>query len=134
MLLVSDTNIVFSLFKKDSFTNRLLKEHEIKLFAPMQLIKQLHKYSADVCSKAKISEEKFLQDISLLPELIELKEPLPSFESKASKLISHESDVPFLALALELNIPIWSNDDHFKEQSEIPVFKTYELKKFLDEE
>ena len=132
MELVGDTNIVFSLFKKSSFTNKFLKEQDIKLFAPAQLIKQLHKYSDDVCSKAKISKQTFLKDISLLPELIEFKEPSSLFKHKASKLISHKSDVSFLALALELNIPIWSNDDHFKEQSEIPVFKTHELKRFLD--
>src|SRR4030042_1600157 len=132
MRLVVDTNVVFSLFKSDSFTNRLLRQHKLELFAPAKLIIELYKYSKEICSKAKVSEEKLLEDISLLPNIIEFKNPMPSFEDKADKLISHKDDVPFLALALELNIPIWSNDDHFKEQSEVPIFKTDKLSKFLD--
>ncbi len=134
MQLIADTNVIFSLFKKDSFINKLLKEHKLKLYSPRCLIEELHKYSKDICSKSKVSKDTFLEDVSLLPKLIEFREPNPFFESKASQLISDEKDVPFLALALELNIPIWSNDKHFKEQSELPVFKTSELKRFLDEE
>ena len=132
MELVVDTTIVFSLFKANSFTNKLLGEYKIKLFAPRELIEELSKYSELICSKSNISKEKFLKDISLLSELIELKNASSSFEDKADKLISHKTDVAFLALALELNIPIWSNDPHFKEQSEVPVFTTEELSKFLD--
>jgi len=131
MELVVDTSAVFSLFKSNSSTNRLLKENNLELFAPKELIEELFKYSELICSKSKISKEKFLEDISLLPELIELKNVSHFFEDKADKLISHKTDSPFLALALELNIPIWSNDSHFKEQSLIKVFTTSELSKFL---
>ena len=42
-------------------------------------------------------------------------------------------DSPFIALALKLNIPIWSNDLHFKRQSKVPCFSTAEIKtNFLD--
>ncbi len=39
------------------------------------------------------------------------------FKDKTDKLISHKADASFLALALELNTPIWSNDEHFKERN-----------------
>ena len=132
MKLVVDTNIVFSLFKSDSFTRKLLKEHKLELFSSNTLIKELHKYSKLICSKSEITKEKFLEDVSLLPELIKLRNASQFFEDKADKLISHKTDVPFLALALEFNIPIWSNDLHFKEQSSVKVFNTEELKIFLD--
>ena len=131
MELVVDTNIVFSLFKSNSFTNKLLKEYDIKLFAPKELIKELSKYSELICSKSDISKETFLEDISLVSKIIELKNASHSFEDKSSKLISHKTDAPFLALALESNIPIWSNDPHFKEQSEIKVLTTEELIELL---
>ena len=132
MRLVVDTSIIFSLFKPASFTTKLLKEYNIWLFAPENLVKELLKYSKLICSKSGISEEKFLKDLELLPELVNLKNSSQSFKNKAVKLISHKEDAPFLALALELNIPIWSNDEHFKEQSEVKVFTTEELKEFLD--
>lgn len=127
MKLVVDTSIVFSLFKAGSSTNKLLKEYKLELFAPKELIEELYKYSEDIASKANISNERFLQDISLLSEFIELRNASKSFEDKADKLISHKTDVPFLALALELKIPIWSNDPHFKEQSLVKVYATGEL-------
>ncbi|MBI4116889.1 PIN domain-containing protein [Candidatus Pacearchaeota archaeon] len=127
MELVVDTSVVFSLFKSDSFTNKLLKEYDLTLFAPEELIEELSKYSEIICAKSKIAKEKFSEDVSLLSKFIELKNSPRSFEDKADGLISHKTDVPFLALALELNIPIWSNDPHFKEQSSVEVFTTKEL-------
>jgi len=132
MKLVVDTSIVFSLFKSDSFTNKLLTEHKLELFAPRELIEELHKYLDLICPKSNISKQRFLEDISLLPKLIEFKNASCSSEERASKLISHESDIPFLALALELKTPIWSIDPHFKEQSSIKVFTTSELKELLE--
>lgn len=135
MKLVVDTNVVFSLFKSDSFTNKLLKRYKLELFAPEKLIRELHKYSREVCLKARISEKKFLEDVFLLPEIIQFRNPLSFFEEKADKLISHKEDVSFLALALQLGIPTWSNDPHLKQQSLARVFTTQELvEKLLKDE
>lgn len=38
-----------------------------------------------------------------------------------------EKDTPFLALALKLEYPIWSNDKHFKKQEKIQVYTTEDL-------
>ena len=133
MKFVVDTNIVLSLFKAESYTAELINSHTVELCSPRALVKELRKYSDVICSKSEITKEEFEYKLSLLPKILEFVSPSEESESKASKLISHETDVPFLALALELKIPIWSNDKHFKEQSEIPVFKTSELKKFLEE-
>ena len=134
MKFVVDTSVAFSLFKSNSETVKLLKEHQLELSSPKEIIDELLKYSNLICSKSSISKKLFLEDISLLPELIELKNSSQFFKEKANKLISHKTDVPFLALALELNIPIWSNDNHFKEQCSVKVFTTEELKKFLEAE
>jgi|SRR3989344_1269609 len=127
MKFVIDTSIVFSLFKSNSSTNKLLKEHIIELFAPKELIDELKKYSDIICSKSNISKQKFLSNLESLTEIIKLRIPSKEFVSKASRLISHKSDSPFLALALEMNISIWSNDVHFKEQKLVKVFTTEEL-------
>ena len=43
-----------------------------------------------------------------------------------------EKDTPFLALALKLQCPIWSNDCDFEEQNLVEVYKTsYILRKFF---
>ena len=43
-----------------------------------------------------------------------------------------EKDTPFIALALKLGIPIWSNDKDLKEkQNLVSVFTTKEINNFI---
>ena len=41
-------------------------------------------------------------------------------------------DSPFLALAMSLKCPIWSNDGHFKRQNVVKAFSTKELLSLLE--
>mgnify|MGYP001574587806 CR=1 FL=1 len=133
MKFVVDTNIIFSLFKSKSYITELLNELNLELFSPKDLLNELNKYSETICSKAQISTKEFKFKLSLLPELIEFKSPSEDYRLEANKIISHKTDVPFLALAMELNIPIWSNDKHFKEQDKVKIFTTEELSSFINE-
>ncbi len=42
-----------------------------------------------------------------------------------------EKDTPFLALALQLNCPVWSNDKHFKQQNIAEVYTTEKISELL---
>ena len=135
MELVGDTNIIFSLFKKDSFTNEFIKEHNIKLFSPDWLSKELDKYADIICSKSNISKELFIEAKKQILKLVFIKEPSKKFLSKAKVLISDKKDVPLLALALELDIPVWSNDSHFQEplvKESSKIFTTEELARYFE--
>jgi len=49
---------------------------------------------------------------------------------EAEKLIpNHLEDVPYLALALSLKIPLWSNESRLRKQHKVAVIPTHELKK-----
>jgi len=55
MILVVDANILFSFFKKDSFTRRFILSHpEIELFTPVYVFDELEEHKEEVKSKAKI--------------------------------------------------------------------------------
>ena len=43
-----------------------------------------------------------------------------------------QKDAPFLALALHLECPLWSDDDHLKRQSRVPCYTTTEMSGLLD--
>ena len=132
MELVVDTNIVFSLFRSDSFTRELIQKQDLKLFSPESLIKELDKYREVICSKSGISPESFSEAKQAVLAIITIVPESKESLLKAEPLISDKSDVPFLALSLDFNkIPIWSNDPHFKEQSLVKVFTTEELNIFL---
>jgi len=36
-------------------------------------------------------------------------------------------DVPFIALALKMDVPIWSDDKHFEEQNKVKILKTRDI-------
>jgi len=42
-----------------------------------------------------------------------------------------EDDTPFLAAAIHLNCPIWSNDQDFARQKRVQVYTTFQLAKIL---
>ena len=44
-----------------------------------------------------------------------------------------EKDTPFLAFALQMGCPIWSNDHHLHQQSKITVYNTEELVDLFEE-
>ena len=53
-----------------------------------------------------------------------------SYESKlaqARNISPDPDDVSYLAVALHLRIPLWSNDSALKNQRSIPVYTTEEL-------
>lgn len=43
-----------------------------------------------------------------------------------------KNDTVFIALALALNCPIWSNDTDFKKQRNVKVYTTEDLLKMLE--
>ena len=134
MDLVADTNIVYLLFSKDSFIRDFIAENELSLFSVKELFTELARDSEKICRITKKSPKDFEEVMELVSSIIELKPVKQEFLKKAESLISHKNDAPFLALALELNMPIWSNDKHFKEQSKVPVYDVSELKILLSSE
>ncbi|MBS3088950.1 PIN domain-containing protein [Candidatus Pacearchaeota archaeon] len=133
MKIVLDTSIAYFLFSKDSFIRKFIVENKLSLFSVDELLEELSRESAKICKITNRSFEEVSEMLDLFPLIINFKPVKKEFFEKAESLISHKNDAPFLALALELNIPIWSNDKHFKEQSLTRVFTTEELKKYFSE-
>lgn len=51
--------------------------------------------------------------------------------AQAKALAPHPEDAPYLALALTLQIPLWSNDLELKKQTAVSIFTTEELLRVL---
>ena len=136
MRLVIDANIAFSLLKKDSFTRRLAQEHSLGLYSHKFILEELEEHSEELCELLKVSKDKFERIKEILPRLVNLKVKVsPQQLNRAASLVSDPDDKQYLALALRLDCPIWSNDSHFQESSvikSIDVFTTEALKDFLE--
>ena len=137
MKLVVDANILFSFFKKDSFTRRFILSHpEIELFTPLYVFNELEEHKEEVKSKAKIGDIVFELSKKELLEYVTVV-PLDEFKdswAEAEQISPDPDDVEYLAVALSLGCGIWSKDSDLKEkQSRVNAFSTSDLISFLSE-
>ena len=131
MKFVVDANVLFALAKPDSAANNILSAYKLKLVAPDFALMELLKYKDELVAKSGVSSfEKIISSLKNKVVFVD-KGEYKDLIKKADKLISDEKDVAYLALALRLFFPIWSNDPHFKEQSQIEVFTTKDLIELL---
>ena len=130
MGLVVDTNILVSFFRPNPVNEIISKSKflNLQLFSPKYAIDELRNNKSDILKYSGLNSKQFNSKLSELSTFINLipKDSFKKFRSKAKQLI-HDKDVPFFALALKLNCPIWSNEPAFKEQSKINVFSTREI-------
>ena len=137
MKLVVDANVLFSFFKKDSTTRKLITSFEIfELYTPSLCIKELLKYKEEICRKAEISEAEFEEEMEGLRLFVGVvpDEEFKDFAGEAKQLLGeHLKDVPYFTLSLYLNCGIWSNEKRFKKQSRIKAVSTSDLISFLSE-
>jgi len=133
MKLVADANVLFALSKPSSAANDIWKFHHPQLVAPDFALVELYRHKRELLEK---SGEKSFHDVvaSLRAKVVfvELSEYAAELKSLSGK-ISDPKDMVYLALALRLKAPIWSNDKHFGGQSVVDVFTTKQLVQFLGE-
>lgn len=143
MILVIDTNILFTFFWKKSVSKELFHKHV--LYAPQQALLELEKYSAEIQTKAMLSPNEFnalKKVLTTIVTFIPVKHYRECFSH--AQLLSYGlspedtteffSDLDFFALAVKLNMPIWSNDKLFKKQTKILIFNTEEIIELTDED
>ena len=113
--LVVDTNIVFSTLQKEGMTRKLFFLLGVELYAPNFLVIELIKNKERIVSFSSMDESEFISIIHRVFNRVSfINERLISVENrkKAYEMCKDidEADTPFVALALELDIPLWSGD------------------------
>lgn len=129
MKLVLDTNKLFSFFLKRSLIKKLLmSEHD--LYSPEFALKELDKHKLEILKKTKLTSKEFEEfkiKLKKVVEFIPFSRYSKNFSRALSLLPEHTKDVVFLALTIELNAGIISNDKELKKQSEIAIFDDSKL-------
>ncbi|MBI2575782.1 hypothetical protein HYV84_01090 [Candidatus Woesearchaeota archaeon] len=130
MELVIDANPLFAALIKGSFTASIIASYGVRLFAPEFLFEEFLEHKEEILGKAKRSEEEFRELFSILTKLIKTipSKEIGPFLEEARQISPDEDDVPYLALAIKLNAPIWSNDKRLKRQDRVKVYSTEDLK------
>ncbi|MEM3127003.1 MAG: PIN domain-containing protein [Candidatus Woesearchaeota archaeon] len=144
MKFVIDSNILITFFKKESVFRKLSLKQDLILFSPEYSLEEISKYSEDIIKRAKITKKEFVElknDLKIRVNFVQLKSysGVVGKSKKLSKFYAKEEieeflqDLDFVALALKLEHPIWSNDKLLKKQQKIPVFNTREIISLIDE-
>ncbi len=131
---VVDTNTLMSALLKDgSMTAKLLKSEFFDLYYPEDGLREIEYYKKYMISRRKKTLQRkgfdyalkfIIESIRIIPFELYSQKMKDAYE--AMKCVD-EKDTPFLALALQLNCPVWSNDKHFKQQSLSDAYTTEEV-------
>lgn len=131
MRLAIDANILFAALIKDGLTRRILLERRYHLYAPRYLIEEFSKKMCELEKKTSLTKEVLSQKIEKLIRLsgitvIEEAE-FKEFIEESERISPDPKDVPYFALSLKLNCPIWSADKRLKKQGVIRITDTKEM-------
>ena len=135
MKIIVDTNIIISALVKDGLTRKFLFFAPFDFYTVDHAKSEIYKHINELIIKSKISEEAFQYLLDLIFNEIQMVELdiIEPYKEKAVEImkIIDINDAPFIALALYLNSPIWSNDKHMKQQNIIKIYQTEEMIKLV---
>ncbi len=135
--LVIDANIVFGALSSRGFTFeliRFLSIHGLGLYSPQYIHEELEEKTERLLKYSGLSGEDLNLVIRVLFKHIRVvpKSQYGRFLPEAELLIvEHPEDIPYLALSIALNCPLWSNERRLREQSKVKILPTHELKKLF---
>ena len=118
--IVVDTNIIVSaLISNSRKIRQFLSSKEYEFVAPKFVVVELFKHAPKIQKATKLSEEEVLETLSSIINKIKFyDDALISVGSwaEAMRLCRgiDEKDTPYIALALELEAKVWTNDNELR--------------------
>ena len=119
-IIVTDANIIISALMRGSRQiRRTLARKDLQFVSPKFIVVELFKHAPKIQKATKLSKDKVLELLSSIVNQIKFyEEDLISIGSwaEAFRLCRDvdEKDTPYIALALELDADIWTNDKKLK--------------------
>ncbi|MFZ2454902.1 MAG: PIN domain-containing protein [Candidatus Altiarchaeia archaeon] len=138
--LVVDANIVFSAISTRTFTFeliRLLHEKGVRLYSPQYIHEELVDKTPRLLEYSKLTGDELGLLLKVLFRQIDTvpKDEYSKHMPEAERQIKdHLEDVPYLALAIKLDCPIWSNEQRLGKLKDIKAIPTHKLKKLFEVE
>ncbi len=127
--MVDTTLIVSWLLSPDKLTAKIVRSLELELFTPYKTISELWEHRLDWLRRRPTFDlQRFSDGIGHYITQVPVEQD--TAEMKEAKSLMEKidpDDSEFLALALKLNVPIWSHDKHFLEQKRVPVVTSRDI-------
>jgi predicted nucleic acid-binding protein len=134
MKLVIDTNEIFSFFNPKSLARSMVMRRDMELYAPAFALEELLRIKPVIMRRFSVSGDNMELVLGLLRAFITFvdERDYAYMSDRARALSPDPDDADFLALALKLNCPLWSEDRLLKNQKAVEVYSTLELAKILE--
>jgi predicted nucleic acid-binding protein len=134
MRLVVDANVIFSVLIKEGKTDDLFFNFSLDLYAPEYIFLELEKHKEEILRKTKRTELEFYRLLEIFKSVIKIipNSETDDYTAEAESISPDPNDSLYLALALKMNIPIWTNDKKLKEQKRVKIYSTEELVKEIE--
>jgi predicted nucleic acid-binding protein len=131
MELVFDANVLVAGFLRSAVTRELLLDERLTLWTPEYVLSETEHVLTSRRLRSRLgrlspSEIRFV--LNQLTAKVRIL-PVSTYQHKlheAKRLAPHAEDASYLALALHLHLPLWSNDSALKNQRIVPVHTTQE--------
>lgn len=129
MLIIADANELFAALISRKKTLDLFINRKLTIASPEFVLKELKEHSEEISEKSGLSKEDFETFLFLIKSKIKFfkTEEFSEFLKEAEVISPDPDDIEYIALALKLNCPIWSEDKLLKRQNKVNVFSTLEL-------
>jgi predicted nucleic acid-binding protein len=111
--IIVDTNKILAAALKQGKIRTILYQAPIKPLTPPYILEEAEKHVEELSKKAHINPEAFLYLLrKLVQDTTETLKPNIKYEKTAREIASKFDldDWPFIALALQEDAPIWTND------------------------
>jgi predicted nucleic acid-binding protein len=115
MEVVIDSNKIISAVVSKGIVRRIVIFSGINFHAPKVLVEEIGRHREEICERIGLKPEffRFILEELILPRLNIVEESKYADKISEAYAISKEfdeKDAPFIALALKLKAPIWTND------------------------
>jgi len=129
MELVVDANILFAAIIKQDRTSDIFFLDTFTYYAPEFILLEFKKYRELIKKKSGCSDKDFNNLTNIFKRRIKLikENEVIIYKKKAQRISPDPKDVPYLALAMKLKCPVWSNDKKLKNQDNVKIFSTKEI-------
>ena len=136
MELVVDANILVAGFLRSAVTRELLLDERLTLYTPEYSLTETERVLTTSRFRRKLRDLSAMDVRSILAQLTGKVRVLSAnmYEhqlAKARQLTPDAEDAPYLAVALHLRLPLWSNDSILKKQRVVRIYSTQELLELL---
>jgi len=113
----------------------MLFSDKITPISPDWIMFEIGKNWKLISDKSDMSADELISAL-LLVRMQTITFPFNKYSDKieeASKLAPHSKDAEYFALALKFDCPIWSDEKRFKKQSQVAVYNSSDMPKFIRE-